>query len=121
MSLASLIATGSKVWLDGVKPDEIKNNRAWGITGATSNPTIISKILESGHFDVRIGKLIEQGLTDEQIAWELDDELDDKSVEIASLSFRLFAFSSANSRAVRVLYTCIAFYDASPKRRQGAI
>ena len=75
MSLASLIATGTKVWLDGVEPDEIKKNRAWGITGATSNPTIISKIIESGHFDARIGKLIEQGLTDEQIAWELDDEL----------------------------------------------
>ncbi len=75
MSLASLIATGTKVWLDGVEPDEIQKNRAWGITGATSNPTIISKIIERGHFDGRIGELIEQGLTDEQIAWELDDEL----------------------------------------------
>jgi transaldolase len=75
MSLASLIATGTKVWLDGVEPDEIKKSRAGGITGATSNPTIIAKIIERGHFDTRIGKLIEQGLSDEQIAWELDDEL----------------------------------------------
>ena len=75
MSLASLIATGTKVWLDGVEPDEIKKNRGWGITGATSNPTIVSKIIGRGHFDDRIGALIEQGLTDEQIAWELDDEL----------------------------------------------
>ena len=71
MSLASLIATGTKVWLDGVEPDEIQKNRAWGITGATSNPTIVSKIIGRGHFDDRISELIEQGLTDDQIAWEL--------------------------------------------------
>ena len=33
MSLAALMATGTKVWLDGVEPDEIEKNRAWGITG----------------------------------------------------------------------------------------
>src|SRR5438270_12059895 len=75
MSLASLMATGTKVWLDGVEPDEIQKNRAWGITGATSNPTIVSKIIGRGHFDGRISELIEQGLADNQIAWELDDEL----------------------------------------------
>jgi transaldolase len=75
MPLASLIATGTKVWLDGVEPDEIERNRGWGITGATSNPTIVSKIIGRGHFDDRISALIAQGLTDEQIAWELDDEL----------------------------------------------
>src|ERR1043166_3631822 len=75
MSLASLIATGTKVWLDGVEPDEIEKNRTWGITGATSNPAIVSKIIGRGHFDGRIRELIEQGLTDEQTAWELDDEL----------------------------------------------
>jgi transaldolase len=75
MSLASLIATGTKVWLDGVEPDEIEKNRAWGITGATSNPAIVSKIVSRGHFNVRISELIGQGLSDDQIAWELDDEL----------------------------------------------
>lgn len=75
MSLASLIATGTKVWLDGVEPDEIRKNWSLGITGATSNPAIVSKIIGHGHFDGRIGELIEQGLTDDQIAWELDDEL----------------------------------------------
>lgn len=75
MSLASLIATGTKVWLDGVEPDAIQKNRDWGITGATSNPTIVSKIIARGQFDGRIRELIEQGLTDDQIAWELDDEL----------------------------------------------
>src|SRR5947209_6100876 len=75
MSLTSLIATGTKVWLDGVGPHEIEKNRAWGITGATSNPAIVSKIVGGGHFDGRISELIERGLTDVQIAWELDDEL----------------------------------------------
>jgi transaldolase len=75
MSLKSLIATGTKVWLDGVDPDEIAKNCDWGITGATSNPAIVSKIIGHGHFDDRIRELIAQGLTDGQIAWELDDEL----------------------------------------------
>jgi transaldolase len=83
MSLASLIATGTKVWLDGVEPEELQKNRAWGVTGATSNPTIVSKIIGRGGFDDRIGELIGQGLTDDQIAWALDDEL----VEAAQKEF----------------------------------
>ena len=75
MSLKSLIDTGTKVWLDGVEPDQIKSNRALGITGATSNPTIISQIIEKGHFDRRIVELIGQDLNDDAIAWTLDDEL----------------------------------------------
>ncbi len=75
MSLSSLIATGTKVWLDGVEPDEIKKNLAWGITGATSNPAIVSKIISRGHFDGRISELVDQGLSDERIAWALTDEL----------------------------------------------
>src|SRR5579872_4788009 len=75
MSLKSLISTGTKVWLDGVERDQIKSNHALGITGATSNPTIISHIIEKGQFDQRIAALIGQGLNDEAIAWALDDEL----------------------------------------------
>ena len=75
MSLSSLIATGTKVWLDGVDPDELDKNHAWGITGATSNPIIISKIVGGGRLDGRIGELIEQGLSDGQVAWALNDEL----------------------------------------------
>jgi transaldolase len=75
MSLQSLIATGTKVWLDGVEPSDVKKNRALGITGATSNPIIISDIIKSGHFDNRITELVEQGLGDDDIGWRLDDEL----------------------------------------------
>lgn len=75
MSLQSLIATGTKVWLDGVEPNDVKKNRALGATGATSNPIIISDIIKSGHFDGRITDLVEQGIDDDTIAWTLDDEL----------------------------------------------
>lgn len=75
MSLTSLFETGSKVWLDGVEPENIERNYARGITGATSNPTIVSEIIRRGNFDDRIRELIELGLSDDQIAWELNDEL----------------------------------------------
>jgi transaldolase len=75
MSLKSLIDTGTKVWLDGVEPSAVAANRAWGITGATSNPTIVSQIIGEGHFDGRIIELIEQGLDDQAVAWQLCDEL----------------------------------------------
>ena len=68
MSLASLIATGTKVWLDGVAPEDIKQGRALGVTGATSNPTIVSQIIGSGHFDDRIVELARQGHDDAAIA-----------------------------------------------------
>ena len=82
MSLASLIATGTKVWLDGVDPDEIRKHHAWGITGATSNPTIVSKIIGRGHFGSRIDQLIARCHVDDQIAWELDDELVKSAQEV---------------------------------------
>jgi transaldolase len=75
MSLASLIATGTKVWLDGVEPENINASRALGVTGATSNPTIVSQIIGTGHFDDRIVELARQGHDDAAIAWALDDEL----------------------------------------------
>lgn len=75
MPLSSLIATGTKVWLDGIEPDEIRTNRALGISGATSNPSIVSKIVAQKRLDGRISELIDQGLTDDEIAWELNDEL----------------------------------------------
>ena len=75
MSLKSLMETGTKVWLDGVEPNDVKKNRALGITGATSNPIIISDIIKAGGLNNRITELVEQGKEDEEIAWTLDDEL----------------------------------------------
>src|SRR5688572_6168828 len=82
MSLASLIATGTKVWLDGVEPEDIKPSRALGVTGATSNPSIVQKIIQKGHFDDRIAELAQRGHDDDAIAWALDDELVKSAQEV---------------------------------------
>ena len=75
MSLKSLINTGTKIWLDSIEPELVKKNRAAGASGATSNPIIVSDIVKGGKFDSRIRELIAQKKTDEQIAWQLTDEL----------------------------------------------
>jgi transaldolase len=58
-----------------VEPKDIEASRALGVTGATSNPTIVAQIIGSGQFDDRIVELAQQGRDDEAIAWALDDEL----------------------------------------------
>lgn len=75
MSLQSLIATGTKVWLDSIEPRALETNRRWGATGATSNPIIISDIIKAGHFDEQIVHLADEGFDDMQIAWQLTDHL----------------------------------------------
>lgn len=75
MSLKSLINTGTKLWLDSVDPDEVKKNIAWGATGATSNPIIIADLIRTGRFDGDLAELLEQGLSDSDIAWSLTDKL----------------------------------------------
>ncbi len=73
--LQSLISSGTKLWLDSVDPDLVQSNFALGATGATSNPIIISDLIKTGRFDDRLRQLIEGGLDDEQIAWQLTDRL----------------------------------------------
>jgi transaldolase len=73
--LRSLIATGTKLWLDSIDPTLVASNRALGATGATSNPIIIADLLKTGRFDGEIGKFVKQGLNDEQIAWQMTDQL----------------------------------------------
>jgi transaldolase len=63
------------LWLDSVDPDEVKRNRAWGATGATSNPIIISDLIESGRFDDDLTRLLGEGASDEDLAWKLTDTL----------------------------------------------
>ncbi|HET6250606.1 MAG TPA: transaldolase family protein [Tepidisphaeraceae bacterium] len=75
MSLQSLIASGTKVWLDSVHPDEVKKNRAWGATGATSNPIIISDIIKAGGYDQQLQEFGDQGMDDDASAWALNDRL----------------------------------------------
>ncbi|MBI3406888.1 MAG: transaldolase [Planctomycetes bacterium] len=74
-SLQSLIACGTKLWLDSIDPDLVKKNRAWGATGATSNPIIVSDLIKTGRFDHSLTKYIKDGLSDHDIAWQLTDQL----------------------------------------------
>lgn len=74
-SLKSLIATGTKLWLDSIDPELVVKNHAMGATGATSNPIIIADLIKTGRFDADLSKLMEQGLSDHDIAWALTDML----------------------------------------------
>jgi transaldolase len=73
--LQSLVATGTKLWLDSVDPEEIARNRAFGATGATSNPIIIAGLLSTGRFDSDIQSFLKAGKNDEEIAWSMTDKL----------------------------------------------
>ena len=74
--LQSLIATGTKLWLDSVDPDLVKTNRALGATGATSNPIIISDLVKSGRYDDDLNHLLhETKSSDDEAAWQLTDRV----------------------------------------------
>jgi transaldolase len=73
--LRSLIACGTKLWLDSVDPDLVAANRRLGATGATSNPIIVADLVKTGRFDDDLARLGGQGLSDEQIAWAMTDQL----------------------------------------------
>jgi transaldolase len=73
--LQSLIASGTKVWLDSIDPDLVKRNRALGATGATSNPIIIADLIKTGRFDDALTRFMRDGLGDTDIAWQLTDLL----------------------------------------------
>jgi len=73
--IQSLVETGTKVWIDSIDPDAILRYRKLGATGATSNPVIVSKLIESGRFDDKLMDMLEDEKTDEQLAWTLTDYL----------------------------------------------
>jgi len=75
MSLKSLIATGTKLWLDSIDPELVKKNYAMGASGATSNPIIISDLIKTGRFDSKIEEFMDKGMDDSAIAWALTDTL----------------------------------------------
>jgi transaldolase len=73
--LASLIASGTRLWLDSVDPELVAAARAAGVSGATSNPVIIADLVKTGRFDARIAALVDGGADDDTVAWTLTDEL----------------------------------------------
>jgi len=80
--LQSLVATGTKLWLDSIDPKEVAANRAAGATGATSNPIIISDLIKTGRFDDDLAQLIREGLDDETLAWRMTDKLVRQAQEV---------------------------------------
>lgn len=83
-SIASLISCGTKLYLDSIDPDLVKQNLAWGAVGATSNPIIVAGLIESGRFDDNLVSLIGSGKSDCEIAWAMTDKL----VSDAQTAFR---------------------------------
>src|SRR5580698_8269570 len=75
MSLKSLIATGTKLWMDSIEPELVKKNRALGASGATSNPIIISDILKSGSQDDAMIAMMDRGPDDEALAWAMTNKM----------------------------------------------
>lgn len=75
MSLKSLVASGTTLWLDSVDPDLVVQAKKAGATGATSNPIIVSDLIKTGRFDERLTELAGEGKDDESIAWALTDRL----------------------------------------------
>ena len=73
--LQSLVACGTKLWLDSVDPQAVKANRAYGATGATSNPIIIADLIKTGRFDDMLTQSIRDGMDDTALAWHMTDHL----------------------------------------------
>jgi transaldolase len=74
--LQSIIQAGTKLWLDSVDPELVKQNRALGATGATSNPIIISDLVKTGRYDDMLAELMSgEKLSDDDVAWTLTDRV----------------------------------------------
>src|SRR5262245_27294782 len=80
--LESLVAAGTKLWLDSVDPDLIRTNRALGATGATSNPIIISDLVKTGRFDDDLRQLLKSQSSDDAVAWQMTDKLVRRAQEV---------------------------------------
>ncbi|MCC6494563.1 MAG: transaldolase [Pirellulales bacterium] len=73
--LASIIQAGTKLWLDSVDPELVAANYALGATGATSNPIIISDLIKTGRYDAQLAELMNDGLSDRDVAWGVTDRI----------------------------------------------
>lgn len=74
-SLKSIVDAGTKLWLDSIDPELIEQSLEWGATGATSNPIIVSQLIETGRFDNQLMEFATDENSDEDIAWLLTDHL----------------------------------------------
>lgn len=74
-SIKSLVACGTKLWLDSIDPVLVEENKELGATGATSNPIIIANLLKTGRFDAKIGKHVGDSMPVDEITWAMTDAL----------------------------------------------
>jgi transaldolase len=74
-AIASLIQSGTKLYLDSIDPNLVIQNLEWGAVGATSNPIIVSNLVRTGRFDPLIASFIAKGQDDESICWNVTDHL----------------------------------------------
>lgn len=74
-SIQSLIASGTKLYLDSVDPKLVQQNIAWGAVGATSNPIIIADLIKKGAYDSLIQQLASEGKSDYDVCWAVNDHI----------------------------------------------
>ncbi len=75
MSIQSLVASGSKVWLDSVNAELASEYRSFGATGATSNPIIIADLIRSGCVDRQLDDRLGHESNDSIVAWDITDQI----------------------------------------------
>ena len=80
--IESLIQTGTKVWLDSIDPQLVDSNFELGVSGATSNPVIVSGLIDSGKYDEWIEELTSQGKDSNDIAWIITDRLVQRAQDV---------------------------------------
>src|SRR3982751_5017347 len=73
--LQSLVATGTKLWLDSIDPKLVALSKSQGATGATSNPIIVANIVKTGLMDGMIRELRSEGKSPEDVAWTVTNHL----------------------------------------------
>ena len=73
--LQSLVASGTKLWLDSIDPKLVTLSKSQGATGATSNPIIVANIVKSGLVDGMIRELRAKGMPAEEVAWAVTNHL----------------------------------------------
>lgn len=80
--IESLIQSGTKVWLDSIDPQLVDSNFELGVSGATSNPVIVSGLIDSGKYDEWIEELTSQGKDANDIAWIITDRLVQRAQDV---------------------------------------
>ena len=74
--LASLIQSGTTLWLDSVDPQHVQESKTQGATGATSNPIIISGVINSGYYDEQLATLLQNpDNSTSDVTWKLADTI----------------------------------------------